>query len=128
MAACPGRGRPPSVPRIPWPRSSLTRTGRQRLWSSIARSKTAEAIAALREILAARKNISAAYVDLSIIYRKEHALDDAVAVLRLGVEAMPGNCEVHFQDIVCLYESGRFDEALGAFETRNFPPGQSSIP
>ncbi|MGZ5479296.1 MAG: sulfatase-like hydrolase/transferase [Candidatus Aminicenantales bacterium] len=86
--------------------------------------KTAEAIAALREILAARKNISAAYVDLATIYRKEHALDDALAVLRLGVEAVPGNYEIHFQDIAILYESGRFDEALGAFETRNFPQAE----
>ena len=45
-------------------------------------------------------------------------------MLRAGVEAMPENYEIHFQDIVCLYESGRFDEALGAFETRNFPQAE----
>ncbi len=86
--------------------------------------KTAEAIAALKEILAARKNIGAAYVDLSTIYRKENRLDDAIAVLRTGVEAVPENYEIHFQDIVCLYEAGRFDEALDAFETRDFPQAE----
>ena len=86
--------------------------------------KTAEAIAALRDVLAARKNISAAYVDLSTIYRKENRLDDAIAVLRRGVEAMPENYEIHFQDIVCRYESGRLDEALGTFETRSFPQAE----
>ncbi len=84
------------------------------------RGKTAEAVAALREILAARKNISAAYVDLATIFRKENKLDEAIAVLRDGVEAMPENYEIHFQEVVCLYESGRLDEALAAFETRGF--------
>jgi arylsulfatase A-like enzyme/Tfp pilus assembly protein PilF len=86
--------------------------------------KTPEAIAALREILTARKNISAAYVGLSTIYRKENKLNEAVDVLRTGVEAMPENYEIYFQSIVCLYESGRLDEALAAFETRNFPQAE----
>lgn len=86
--------------------------------------KTVEAVAALREVLAARKNISAAYVDLATIYRKDGKLDEAIAVLRSGVEAMPENYEIHFQDIVCLYEAGRFDEALAAIETRDFPQAE----
>jgi arylsulfatase A-like enzyme/Tfp pilus assembly protein PilF len=82
--------------------------------------KAAEAIGALRDILTVRKNISAAYVNLAMIYRKENRLDEAIAVLRIGAEAMPENYEIHFQDIVCFYESGRFDEALSAFETQSF--------
>jgi arylsulfatase A-like enzyme/Tfp pilus assembly protein PilF len=86
--------------------------------------KTAEAIGALRGILSVRTNISAAYVDLATIYRRENRPDEAIAVLRAGAEAMPENYEIHFQVIVCFYESGRFDEALSAFETQSFPQAE----
>ncbi len=80
-----------------------------------------EGIAALREVLTARKNISAAYINLSRIYKEEKRPADAIAVLRLGLEAMPENYEIHFQYIAYLYEAGQFDEVLSAFAAKNFP-------
>jgi arylsulfatase A-like enzyme/tetratricopeptide (TPR) repeat protein len=80
-----------------------------------------EAIGALQEVLTARKNISTAYINLSRIYKGEKRPADAIAVLRLGLEAMPENYEIHFQYITYLYEAGRFDEVLSAFEAKTFP-------
>jgi len=83
--------------------------------------KTAEAIDALRKILTARKNVSAAYLNLAAIYKEEKRPDDAIAVLRLGLEAMPENYDLHFAHLAGLYEAGRFDEVLRAFESGDFP-------
>ncbi|MGB7297476.1 MAG: sulfatase-like hydrolase/transferase [Candidatus Aminicenantales bacterium] len=83
--------------------------------------KTAEGISALREVLSARKNISAAYLNLATIYKEEKRPADAIAVLRLGLEAMPENYDIHFQHLAELYESGQFDEVLRAFGAKDFP-------
>jgi tetratricopeptide (TPR) repeat protein len=83
--------------------------------------KTAEGISELREVLTARKNVSAAYRNLAYIYKEEKRPADAIAVLRLGLEAIPENYDIHFQYLTYLYESGQFDEVLRAFEARSFP-------
>ncbi len=83
--------------------------------------KASEAINALREVLTARKNISAAYLNLSRIYKEQGRTDDALAVIRLGLEAMPENYDIYFQQIADLSEAGRYDEALQAFEAKSFP-------
>ena len=83
--------------------------------------KKAEGIGVLREVLTARKNVSAAYLNLASIYKQEQRPDDAIAVLRLGLEAMPENYDIYFQNLNDLYEAGRFDEALRAFRERDFP-------
>jgi len=83
--------------------------------------KVAEGIGMLREVLTARKNISAAYLNLASIYKAEGKPADAIAVLRLGLEAMPENYDIHFQHLVELYESGRYDDVLRAFAERSFP-------
>ena len=83
--------------------------------------RVAEGIGALRDILAARKNVSEAYLNLAHIYREEKRPADAVAVLREGLEAMPENYAVHFQHLSYLYEFGRYDEVLKAFAAGGFP-------
>jgi len=83
--------------------------------------KASEAINALREVLTTRKNIRAAYLNLSRIYKEQGRTDDALAVIRLGLEAMPENYDIYFQQIGELSEAGRYDEALQAFEAKGFP-------
>lgn len=83
--------------------------------------KTAEAIAVLREVLSARKNISAAYLNLATIYRDQNRMEDAIAVLRAGLEALPENYDLFFQHFTDLFESGQFDAVLRAFEAQAFP-------
>ena len=86
--------------------------------------RAGEAVAALREILTARKNVSAAYVNLAHIYKEESRPADALAVLRLGLEALPENYEIHFQYLNHLYDAGRYDEVLRAFAEKDFPQSE----
>lgn len=83
--------------------------------------KIAEGMGMLREILTAKKNIGSAYLNLAAIYKKEKRPADAIAVLQLGLEAMPENYDIYYQHLNDLYESGRFDEVLAAFEASSFP-------
>jgi arylsulfatase A-like enzyme/Tfp pilus assembly protein PilF len=82
--------------------------------------KAGEAIEVLREIITARKNISAAYINLAFIYKSQKRLNDAITVLRMGCEFLPGNYSVYFQYIACLYEAGLFDDVLNAFAAGRF--------
>jgi arylsulfatase A-like enzyme/tetratricopeptide (TPR) repeat protein len=86
--------------------------------------KTGEAVASLREILTGRKNVSAAYINLAHIYKAENRPADALSVLRLGLEALPENYEIHFQYLNHLYEAGRYDEVLGVFAEKGFPQSE----
>lgn len=77
--------------------------------------KPREAAAALKEVITAKKNISASYLNLALIYGSQKRLDDAIAVLRLGLEAMPENYDIYSQYIASLYEAGRYEEVVKAF-------------
>lgn len=83
--------------------------------------KVRESITALREILTDRKNVAAAYSNLSHIYEKLDRTADAIQVLRLGVEALPENYDIYFQLLACLFNAGRIDDVLGIFDPRRFP-------
>lgn len=86
--------------------------------------RATEAVAALREILTARTNVSAAYVNLAHVYKEENRPADALAVLRLGREALPENYEIYFQYLNHLYDAGRYDEVLGVFAEKDFPQSE----
>ncbi len=83
--------------------------------------KTPEAIALLREVLSARKNIGAAYLNLAAIFRDQGRLPDAVAVLQTGLEAMPENYDLYFQRLNDLFEAGEFETVLRDFDPQAFP-------
>jgi arylsulfatase A-like enzyme/Tfp pilus assembly protein PilF len=83
--------------------------------------KIRESIDALREVLTARKNVSAAYANLAFIYGELKRPADAIDVLRLGLEAMPEDYDIYFQLIARLYDAGRFEDVLGVFDPRRFP-------
>lgn len=89
--------------------------------------KAGEAIRALREIITARGNIKTAYLNLAMIYKRQGRLDDAVAVLEAGQEALPENYELYAETIACLYDAGTFSEAIQAFE-RKSPPERELDP
>ena len=83
--------------------------------------KASEAVAALRDILAARPNVGEAYLNLAEIHKEEGRPDEALAVLRRGLEAMPESYEIYFRHLSYLYEFGRFAEVLEAFGAVSFP-------
>jgi tetratricopeptide (TPR) repeat protein len=82
--------------------------------------KVREAIEALKEIITARKNISAAYLNLASIYKSQKRLNDAITVLRMGCESLPENYSVYFQYVAYLYEADLFDDVLQAFRAGRF--------
>ncbi len=83
--------------------------------------KVRESLAALREIITARKNVTAAYVNLAQIYGDLNRPADSIAVLRLGLEAMPENYDLYFQLIARLFNAGRYEDVLGVFDPQRFP-------
>ncbi len=82
--------------------------------------KTEEAVSRLNQILAARKNIMAAYLNLAFIYRSQGRLKDAVDVLRKGRGLIPENYSLYFRLIATLYEAGEFQDVLRTFEAGTF--------
>jgi arylsulfatase A-like enzyme/Tfp pilus assembly protein PilF len=80
--------------------------------------KKREAIEEARAVIAARKNISTAYLNLAHFFKEEGRLAEAGAVLRQGFEALPGNYYIFLEYVTCLYEAADFDGAITVFEGR----------
>ncbi len=87
------------------------------LWRA---GNAAGAVTALKEVITAKKNISTAYLNLAAIYRGLERADEAVIVLETGLEALPENYDLFSQLISYLYDAGRIDEVILAFESKNF--------
>jgi tetratricopeptide (TPR) repeat protein len=84
-----------------------------------------EAIDALKEIITAGKRVSAAYLNLAEIYKKQGCWPDAISVLKMGLEKLPDVYDLFVQYIACLYDDGQFDETLKAFERANYTQAES---
>jgi len=87
--------------------------------------KEREGAEALKEIITAGKPVSTAYVNLAAVYKRQGRWPDAISVLKMGLANLPDVYDLFAQYITCLYEAGRFDEALQAFETMGYPQAQS---
>lgn len=80
------------------------------------RGKVAEAIAALKEIMAERKNFDLAYSYLATIYKQEGRVVDAIKVLRQGLENNPQSYSIISTFGILLAEAGLYDEAISVLE------------
>ena len=83
--------------------------------------KVREAVERLREVITAKKNISTAYLNLAMIFKRQERLSEAIAVLEAALENLPENYDLFSQHLAFLYEAGRFDEAIQSFEAGRFP-------
>ena len=83
--------------------------------------KAGEAAKALREVITARGNIKTAYLNLAMIYKAQGRPDDAVTVLEAGQNSLPENYELYAETIAYLYDAGRFNQAIQAFEQKSPP-------
>ena len=83
--------------------------------------KAGAAIEETKAVIAARKNISTAYLNLAHFFKEEGRLDDAAAVLKEGFDALPGNYYIYLEYVTCLYEAGDFDAAIAVLEGRRLP-------
>jgi arylsulfatase A-like enzyme/Tfp pilus assembly protein PilF len=78
--------------------------------------KTQEAVAELKAVIAARKNISPAYLNLASLYRQSGQVAEAAAVLKAGLNALPGNYYIYLDYVTSLYELGDNDGVVRVFE------------
>jgi tetratricopeptide (TPR) repeat protein len=86
--------------------------------------RTAEAIHEAEAVIDAKKNISVAYLNLAHFHKEAGRLSDALAVLKRGLEALPGNYYIFLEYVTCLYEAGDFDAAIAVFEGRRPPQAE----
>ena len=89
--------------------------------------RTAEAVDEARSVIAARKNISTAYLNLAYFHKEGGRRADAAAVLERGLESLPGNYYIFLEYITCLYEMGDYSAAVEVIEKNrrlrsNFDP------
>jgi arylsulfatase A-like enzyme/Tfp pilus assembly protein PilF len=80
---------------------------------------------ALKEIITGGKRVSAAYLNLAEIYKKQGRWPEAISVLKMGLEKLPDVYDLFVQYIACLYDGGQFDETLKVFEGANYPQAES---
>jgi arylsulfatase A-like enzyme/Tfp pilus assembly protein PilF len=82
--------------------------------------KVREGMRFLKEVITERKNVSAAYLNLAMLYADQERLNDAIEVLRIGCEFLPTNYRIFHDYISYLSEAEQFDEAIKAFEGKGF--------
>jgi len=83
--------------------------------------KAGEGTEALKEIITAGKRVSAAYLNLAAIYKRQGRWPDAISVLKMGLEKLPDVYDLYVQYISCLYEAGRSDEVVKTFTETTVP-------
>ncbi len=71
-----------------------------------------DAIRLLKETITERKDIGIAYKMLADIYDKEGRIDEALMVLKEGLEAVPSYYENFYSYVTLLLSQGRYDEVI----------------
>ncbi len=84
-----------------------------------------EATEALKEIIGSATTVSAAYLNLATIYSRQGRPSDAAAVLKLGLERLPGVYDLFVQYLVHLQEAGEAAEVVRVFESMDIPQAAS---
>ena len=85
------------------------------------RGKKKEAIEYLEKILAERKDIDIAYSTLADLYKEEGRTNDALEVLRRGIEVLPSSYEILSRQINFLLEARRFDNVIQIINASSLP-------
>ena len=83
--------------------------------------KAKEGTDVLKEIITTGKRISAAYMNLATIYKRQGLLPEALSVLKMGLEKLPDVYDLYVQYISCLYEAGRTEEVIKTFTETSVP-------
>lgn len=76
------------------------------------KGKVAEAIDLLKGIITERNDIGIAYKNLADIYAEQDRLNDALAVLKLGHEAVPSYYEILYTYVTSLLNVRAYDEVI----------------
>ena len=81
--------------------------------------KVQEGIDLLKEVITERKNVPVAYTNLAFVYRRLGRLNDALEVLKLGLESLPSNYDIFSDYVNDLFETGQYDTLIKLFEETN---------
>lgn len=121
LAGRPGGGRKSSGPEtdvktlLPWHNKSMEGID---LWQA---GKVREGIETLKEVITANPKVSTAYLNLATVYKTQGRPQDALSVLRMGLDEMPDIYDLYVQTIIALYDAGRYAEAIKAFHPESYP-------
>jgi len=74
--------------------------------------RISKAVNLLKEIITERKDIGIAYKNLSDIYDREGRANDALLVLKAGLEAVPSYYEIFYSYVTLLLSLGEYDEVI----------------
>lgn len=85
-----------------------------------AEGKEREGIELLKEVITEKKNVAKAYSNLAAIYSSQGRLEDAIQVLRMGLEFIPESYSIFSGYTGYLSEAGRWDEVISVFEGSAF--------
>jgi arylsulfatase A-like enzyme/Tfp pilus assembly protein PilF len=88
-----------------------------KLWKE---GKAEEGIRRLQEVIKEKNGISSAYSNLATIFRAQGKLESAIQVLRAGLESIPESYMIFSSLMDYLFEAGRWNEVIGAFEGQSF--------
>lgn len=88
-----------------------------KLWEN---GKAEEGINLLKEVITEKSNISLAYSNLASIYRDQGKPNEAIQVLRMGLESIPESYMIFSSYMDYLFEAGRWHEVIDVFETLSF--------
>lgn len=83
--------------------------------------KKKEAIELLERILTERKDIDISYSTLADLYKEEGRIDDALEVLRRGIEVLPFSYEILSRYTSFLLEARRFDDVIQVTAANSLP-------
>jgi arylsulfatase A-like enzyme/Tfp pilus assembly protein PilF len=83
--------------------------------------RTQEAVEELKAVIASRKNISSAYLNLASLFKKSGRGADAAVVLEAGLEALPGNYYIYLEYVAALYELDDNDGVVRVLEGPQLP-------
>ena len=84
------------------------------------KGKVSEAVALLTRLVDERKGFALAYYDLALIHYQMGRLSEAIRVLKLGMERVPGDYALFFNCVSYLVAAGRYDEVIETVNKSRF--------
>lgn len=78
-----------------------------------------EGIEILEEINSEKNDVDIAYYFLATMYKEQERLNDAIALLRLGLEHLPSNYEIFSTYVNFLLNAGQHDEVIEIVNAMN---------
>jgi len=84
------------------------------------RGRVKEAMNNLKDIITETKKIPQAYSHLATLYAELGRGNEAIEIMKMGREFLPENYKIFADYINYLYEAGRIDEVVAAFEEGDF--------